>query len=304
GFARAISRRGRDLAATVHELPGLHESGAIIPVEMTLGRWTQQGVQHFSAVIHDISERKAHERELSEAKIAAEAASRAKSEFLSSMSHELRTPLNAILGFSQLLEFNPAEPLQTEQKVAVGEIHKAGKHLLDLINDVLDLSRIETGKLTLSIEDVDLADLIVESMPLAQAQADKYGVAIGADAGGHYTVRADRTRLKQVLLNLMSNGAKFNKPGGRVELTFAPRGDGRVRIAARDDGIGIPADMQERLFQPFNRIGAEGGNIEGTGIGLVIAKRLVEDMGGSIGFESTPGEGSVFWVDLPLARAE
>jgi PAS domain S-box-containing protein len=235
------------------------------------------------------------------AKEQAEAASRAKSEFLSSMSHELRTPLNAVMGFAQVLEID--EGLTEDQLDSVRTIRKSGQHLLQLINEILDLARIESGRLELSIEDVGLAELFAESGSLVTPLAAGRDVAVQfARKPSAIAVRGDRTRLNQVLVNLLSNAVKYNRRSGSVVVTALPGGDGMIRIAVADTGAGIPAEKLDQLFTPFNRLGAENTEIEGTGIGLVIAKRLIEGMGGRIGVESRAGAGSTFWFELPGAK--
>jgi PAS domain S-box-containing protein len=231
------------------------------------------------------------------------AASRAKTEFLSSMSHELRTPLNAILGFAQLLQGDPQYPLADTQRDSVGQIVKAGDHLHALIDEVLDLSRIEAGKVTLSIEAVDLAALLSECLGYVGAMAGKRDIAIHLPRGDMaHAVRADYTRLRQVVLNLLSNAIKYNVRGGRVDVTVGPAGADMVRVTVTDTGTGIPKDRRDELFRPFARLGAEFTEIEGTGIGLSLSKQLTELMGGTIGFESAPGRGSRFWINLPRAE--
>ncbi len=241
--------------------------------------------------------------ELVKARDTAEKASRAKSEFLSSMSHELRTPLNAVLGFAQLLQTEDDPPLSAAQQESVQEILSAGEHLLALINDVLDLARIESGGIQLSIEPVNLGEALAECGKLVGPVLAKHPVELDlavADCTRH-AVYADHVRLRQALLNLISNAMKYNRPGGAVTVSCLDIGGGWLRIAVSDTGAGIPPERQKDLFTAFNRLGAEGGAIEGTGIGLVITRRLVEQMGGGIGFESEPGQGSTFWIELPAA---
>ncbi len=236
--------------------------------------------------------------ELKKAKIAAEEANLAKSEFLSSMSHELRSPLNAILGFAQLMETGVPAPTPS-QKDSVDQILQAGWYLLELINEILDLARIESGKLSLSPEPVLLAELLSDCQSMIEPQAHRSGIDLHFPTPQcMWLVRADRTRLKQVLLNLLSNAVKYNRVNGRVDVRCTQVDGGRIRISVQDTGEGLAADKLAQLFQPFNRLGQEAGTQEGTGIGLVVSKRLVELMGGCIGFESSVGVGSVFWVEL------
>jgi DNA-binding response OmpR family regulator/anti-sigma regulatory factor (Ser/Thr protein kinase) len=241
--------------------------------------------------------------DLQRAKEAAEKANRAKSEFLSNMSHELRSPLNAILGFAQLME--SASPLPTAaQNENIGQILKAGWHLLALINEVLDLSVVESGKISLSLEPVALAEVISECRAMMEPQAQQAGIRLTfPDLDRFSYVRVDRTRLKQVLINLLSNAIKYNRKGGAVEVSCAASGPDRTRISIKDTGAGLPSEKLTQLFEPFNRLGQEDSDSEGTGIGLVMSKRLVELMGGEIGVESTVGTGSVFWFELSMAVA-
>ena len=251
----------------------------------------------------DITERKAAQAALLAAKDEAERANRAKSEFLSRMSHELRTPLNAVLGFGQLLESDRADPLSLLQQSRVQELLRGGRHLLSLINDVLDLASIEAGTLHLALAPVALAGLAHDCLRLMQAAADERGITLlpsaECDPGTH--VLADPTRLKQVLLNLLSNAVKYNRPGGQVQLSWHTADDGSVCTEVRDTGPGLDAHQQQRLFHAFERLDAARTEVEGTGIGLALSKWLVDLMQGRIGVHSTPGVGSVFWVSLAAA---
>ena len=231
----------------------------------------------------------------------AEKANLAKSEFLSSMSHELRSPLNAILGFAQLME--TGSPLPTPaQKASIDQILKAGWYLLELINEILDLALIESGKLSLSLEPMSLVDVMLECQAMIEPQAQKSGIRMSFPQFEiPYFVHADRTRVKQVLINLLSNAIKYNRAQGTVEVTCSASTAERIRISVQDTGEGLSPEKLAQLFQPFNRLGQEASAEEGTGIGLVVSKRLVELMGGEIGVESTVGVGSVFWIELNLA---
>ena len=255
-----------------------------------------------TAQVLDVTAQTQAELELIEAKDSAEKANNAKSEFLASMSHELRTPLNAILGFSQLLELE--KELNAKQKNNAAEIYKAGSHLLDLINDVLDLARIESGRLELSLNTVSLEKLFGECCPLVAPLAEQMGIKLHYDSEiCNDMVHADYTRLKQVVLNLLSNAIKYNRKNGSVWVDCSERNKGYTRISVRDSGHGIEPKLLPGLFESFNRMGAEAGDIEGTGIGLVISKQLIEAMGGRIDVESVVGEGSTFWIEIPHKKS-
>ncbi|MEI7610862.1 MAG: ATP-binding protein, partial [Rhodospirillaceae bacterium] len=267
-------------------------------------------LQGVFAAARDVTERRRLDQvlreknvELESAKSAAEKANLAKSEFLSSMSHELRSPLTAILGFAQLMESEAPPPTPT-QKESVGQILQAGWHLLKLIEEILDLAKVESGHVQLSKEPVLLAEVMLECRGMIEPQAQQRGIQMTfPELDIPFFVMADRTRVKQVLINLLSNAIKYNIRQGAVEVTCMPGKPGRVRVSIRDTGAGLHPEQLTQLFQEFNRLGQETGAEEGTGIGLVVAKRLVELMGGVIGVESAVGVGSVFWFELVSVAA-
>jgi signal transduction histidine kinase/ActR/RegA family two-component response regulator len=240
------------------------------------------------------------QEELERSREEASRANLAKTEFLSRMSHELRTPLNAILGFGQILEFSP---LEEDDREAVEHILTAGRHLLALINDVLDLPRIEAGTMAISLEPVQAAELASNAAALTRPMADARSIRLVVDLGGcDLFVRTDRQRCSQVLLNVLSNAVKYNFDGGEVRLGWLLAEEGTVRLTVSDTGPGIEPARQSRLFQPFDRLGAEASAVEGTGLGLAVAKQLIQAMGGDIGVQSAPGRGSTFWIDLPVTE--
>jgi len=265
-------------------------------------------LQGVFAAARDVTERKRFEHtlqennaELERARAAAEKANLTTSDFLSSMSHELRSPLNAILGFAQLMN-SDSPPPTLAQTASIDQILKAGWYLLELINEILDLAQIESGKLALSREPTSLTDVLLECQAMIEPQGEKRGIKMTfPHSSTPYFVDADRTRLKQVLINLLSNAIKYNQPNGTVVVDCTMNTPERVRVSVTDSGAGLPSEMLQQLFQPFNRLGQERGTEEGTGIGLVMSKRLVEMMGGIIGVDSTVGLGSVFWFELNSA---
>ncbi len=270
--------------------------------------WTTRGIfsskrelTEYQGVGSITTTRKQTELEILQAQRLAEEANKAKSLFLSNMSHELRTPLNSIIGFSQLLQFDEDEPLTSSQKESVDLIHKGGKHLLDLINDILDLSSIELGKVKLSVENVVLTDVIEEVLPLVKEMAARRGITITE----HYQVSkpiimADYTRVKQVLLNLLSNAIKYNHEKGSIKLQIDAL-ENTIKVTIQDTGPGISPENQKLLFKPFSRLGAEKTAIEGTGIGLSLCQGIIKSMQGNIGVQSEVGKGSQFWFTLPLS---
>ena len=267
-------------------------------------RREDDGAVTWHGYLEDVTERLGMEQAQRD-KLAAEAASRSKSEFLSHMSHELRTPLNAVLGFAQLLEIDRASPPTPAQRDKLRLIRESGTHLLRMIGDLLDLSRIETGRLALQPAPIDLQQLAGEVVAMMQAEAARAGVALAVEPPPALPrALADPTRLRQVLLNLLSNAVKYNRPGGRAWVKLHPgAGDdaGRVGVSVRDDGPGIADDELVHLFEPFFRGRRGMGAVEGAGIGLTVTRALVEAMGGRIDARSQPGAGSVFSVWLPLA---
>jgi PAS domain S-box-containing protein len=251
--------------------------------------------------IWDLTDDVRNAEQLREARSVAEAASAAKSEFLSSMSHELRTPLNAILGFAQLLQRDKKEPLSTRHTERVDQILKGGEHLLRLIDDILDLSRIEAGGISISAEPVSVPEVLEEVRKTLEPTAARANVAVAfAVPVPLPMIVADRTRFAQILMNFGSNAIKYNRAGGMMKFIVSVPGPEWVRVTVADTGIGIPVDKQAKVFQPFQRAGQETGPIEGTGIGLSITRRLAELMRGSVGFRSAPAEGSEFWVEMPI----
>ena len=260
--------------------------------------------------MRDVTERKRLDQvlreknvELESARQVADKANLAKSDFLSSMSHELRSPLNAILGFAQLMESGAPAPTPS-QRASIEQILQAGWYLLELINEILDLALIESGKLSLSLEPISLSEVLLDCQAMIEPQAQKSGIRVSfAQFEGPCFVRADRTRMKQVLVNLLSNAIKYNRAGGTIDVRFSAESPQRLRISVHDTGEGLSADKLAQLFEPFNRLGQEASAEEGTGIGLVVSKRLVELMGGDIGVQSTVGVGSVFWIELALTDA-
>ncbi|MDO9318597.1 MAG: ATP-binding protein [Gammaproteobacteria bacterium] len=249
------------------------------------------------------AERRQVESELQMAMAAAERANLAKSDFLSSMSHELRTPLSAILGFAQLMETSSPAPTPLQQR-SINQILKAGWYLLDLINEILDLALVESGKLSLSLEPMALSSIFQECQAMIEPQAQKRGISVSFPRfETPCFIHADRTRMKQILINLLSNALKYNSVNGAVIVTCNITSPERIRICVEDKGQGLSPEKLEHLFQPFNRLGQEVTGMEGTGIGLVMTKRLIELMDGVIGVESIEGSGSVFWVEVNLSEA-
>ena len=303
-LTRLVSGEARnDLPAPTRRQRLLHRHGQVLWVQMTLSvlRDASGHAQRLVAVVEDITERlKLQEAE--RGRQLAESANQAKNEFLSRMSHELRTPLNAMLGFAQLLELDRKPPLAPHQSEWTSQIQHAGWHLLEMINDTLDLSRIESGTLRLEAVAVDIVPLLRLCVAMIEPAAGRRGIQVRDQVDpAARVVKADPTRLKQVLTNLLSNAVKYNVDGGRVHVETRPGSDGGVDILVSDTGLGLSDTQVSELFQPFNRLGREHSNIEGTGIGLVISRRLAELMGGSLVANSREGAGSTFVLSLPAA---
>jgi len=299
GFEALVFKASRGIE-DIYELTYCRKDGSRFPavVSVTALRDTHDAIIGYLLIGTDNSARKQFELELHNAMAVAEKANLAKTDFLSNMSHELRSPLNAILGFAQLLE-SDATPQTLTQKESTGQILQAGWYLLNLINEILDLALVESGKLSLSLEPMSLGEVMLDCQTMIEPQAQKYGVSMSfCQMENPCYVLADRTRVKQILINLLSNAIKYNHAGGTVVVKYAVASPGRIRISVADTGPGLSAEKLAQLFQPFNRLGQEAGGEEGTGIGLVMTKRLVELMGGVISVTSVRGAGSEFRVEL------
>jgi PAS domain S-box-containing protein len=304
GFEALVYKASRGID-DVYELTYIRKDGSRFPalVSVTALRADYGDIIGYLLIGSDNSVRKRVESELNEAMAAAEKANLAKTDFLSSMSHELRTPLNAILGFAQLMETGAPAPTPG-QKRNLDQILKAGWYLLELINEILDLALIESGTVILSHEPVSLVEVMLECRAMIEPQAHKRGISMTFPKFDiPYFVQADRTRVKQVLINILFNAIKYNKPNGEVAVEYTLAPPNSIRICIRDTGAGLAPQQLALLFQPFNRLGKETSVEEGTGIGLVVTKRLVELMGGTIGAESVVGVGSMFWIELNLTTA-
>ncbi len=305
GFEALAFKASRGIEDS-YELTYIRKDGSRFPaiVSITALRDDYNDIIGYLLIGADNSIRKQVELELHDAMAVAGKANLAKSDFLSSMSHELRTPLSAILGFAQLMESGTPSPT-VSQKRSIDQILKAGWYLLELINEILDLAVIESGKLSLSLEAISLSEVMQECRAMIEAQAQRHRISVSfPQTDIHYIVKADRTRVKQILINLLSNAIKYNNVGGTVVVDCVASTPDRIRIRVTDAGAGLTPEQLTQLFQPFNRLGQEASLEEGTGIGLVVCKRLVELMGGVIGVESTVGKGSMFWFELNLTAEQ
>jgi PAS domain S-box-containing protein len=308
----AIRKVLRENKVTNYELTARARDGreTVVSFNATTFYDRERRLQGVFAAARDMTEQKRSDRDLkqmnvglADATLAAEKANLAKTDFLSSMSHELRSPLNAILGFAQLMEHSTPPPGKIES-ARIAQILQAGWYLLKLINEILDLAGIESGQVSLSWETISLSEIMFESRAMMEIQASQRGITMVFPTFQEpIWVSADRTRLKQIVINLLSNAIKYNSANGSVVVTCETSAPGRIRIGVRDTGAGISPDKVSQLFQPFNRLGQEMGAVAGTGIGLVVTKRLVELMRGSLGVESTIGAGSTFWCELASAEA-
>ena len=306
----AVARVLRESKVTNYELTALARDGrqTVVSYNATTFYDRDRKLQGVFAAARDVTERKQFEDalqetngELEQARAAAEKANRAKSEFLSSMSHELRTPLNAVLGFAQLMASEVPPPPPSQQR-SIDQILKGGWYLLRLINEILDLAMIESGKVTMSQESMSLGEVLQDCRGMIEPQATRRALTLHfPQRDDSVFIHADRTRVKQVLINLLSNAIKYNRDGGSVTVQCELSAGNRVKVSVRDTGLGLAPEQVAQLFQPFNRLGQEGSAEEGTGIGLVVTKRLVELMGGKLGVDSVLGEGTVFWVEFDAA---
>ena len=299
---RFIETKQSDVLGNMREVLAQKKDGTVFPITAAVSAFLWEDEYIFTGIIRDITQEKEMENSLILAKEQAEKASKAKSEFLSSMSHELRTPLNAILGFSELLRTNTINPLASEQLEEVNFIHSSGKHLLVLINEVLELSAIENRRVKLIIEPIKISDVIEESLSLINSIENTTASVINVVAADDLYVHADGTKLKQILVNLISNAIKYNRDHGTITISWEETKYNQGKINVEDTGIGIAKNKQYAVFDAFNRLGHENSVIEGTGIGLLVTKELVELMDGNINFESKEGEGSNFWIELPLSE--
>ncbi len=283
------------------DLLGRRKDGSLFPMELSVSPLNIEGVRSFVGVARDITARKQSESLLREAKNDAESANQAKSEFLASMSHELRTPLNAILGFAQFMQYDPGNPLTEKQQDSVGNIVHGGEHLLELVNQVLELNQIEAGSMFLSIGAFSPRSEFDACLAMILHRAEKEGLTLidKTKDTDFPDLWSDKSKLKQALLNLLSNAVKYNRPGGSVTLSCERQPNKLLRISVDDTGEGIPLDKIDNLFKPFDRLGREAHKIEGTGIGLYITKQIVEMLGGDIGFSNHEGVGATFWIDIP-----
>lgn len=297
-ISKFIRKEKKTVLGMTRELLAKRKDKTIFPVDIALDEMIINDERMFTGIIRDITERKESEQNIIKAKEEAEHANQTKSEFLSNMSHELRTPLNAILGFGQVIQLDESLPEQV--KLNVDDILEGGNHLLKLINEILDLSKVEAGHIDLSLEPIEYNSLITECISLINPIAIQNQIQIiNSPSLKEIIFRGDKTRIKQVIVNLLSNAIKYNRIGGQVNIDVTQPNNELYKISITDTGAGIKEENMSGLFEAFNRLDASNTSIEGTGIGLVITKRLVELMGGNIGVQSEYGVGSTFWIQMP-----
>ena len=301
-LARYKEKDAHHIIGISRDVQGQRKDGSTFPMDIALNDVNIRGKQIFTAVIRDISERKEAEAKIIASKDKAEKANRVKTEFLNSMSHELRTPLNAIIGFSELLSLQKS--IDPMLQVQVTHIRQAGSNLLAQVENILNLNQIEEGKVNVVLETFSLSTLLDECSTLIKPLSERFGTQLKFKENCYLNeIQADRNLLKQVLLNLLSNAVRYTKAGGEVLLSTDEYNEEGLKIIVKDNGPGIDKIRLDNLFEPFNRLGLEGSNISGVGIGLLISKKLTELMGGTLGVKSVLGEGSQFWISLPHARS-
>ncbi len=304
GLSRAVGSTELVLGGETVEVVGLRKDGSEVPIELSISRWIVQDRVMFTAIIRDVSQRKAFETSLMDARAAAEKADRAKSEFLSSMSHELRTPLNAILGFGQLLELQNHEINSESLRQAPTHVVTAGRQLLRMIDSLLDLTNVEAGLVEFDSTTLDPNRLIEEVAAEIKVLADARDIALSQEKQANALIEADRERLIQVVEQFLTNAIKFSHPSGVIEFGTYEHSPNRIRLYVRDYGRGISEELHTEMFQIFNRADHSTSHIAGAGVGLFVARKLVEAMDGEIGFQSREGEGSTFFADFPIVDAD
>jgi len=301
-YVRSHIRTGEQKIIGVgREVEGLRANGEKFPIHLSVSRMIVGDTTFFAGIIRDITEQRAAIQEIIEAKEAAEVANKAKTSFLNSVGHELRTPLNAVIGFSQMLLFDPSSRLTEKQREYLNDITASGELLLQLVSQILDLSSIEAGRVELTVEDLDVRDIVRECLGISRAMAEKKDVAMidEVSEGGPLMIRSDALSLKRVIINLLSNAVKYSDNGQTVTVRAEENSGKMIRLYVCDNGPGIARDQFERIFEPFDRLGREALTIEGTGIGLTIVRHLMDVLGGRVGLTSEVGEGSSFWIELP-----
>ena len=288
------------------DVQAIKKDGTLFPIHLGISKVNVGDDITYIATIHDLTERAHFEKDLQSAKEIAEKANEAKSEFLGRVSHELRTPMNAILGFTQLLQRDRRSSLNNDQKEYVENVYSAGNHLLELINEVLDLSRIETGNIKLALEVIDIIPIVDNVISISKPLADEQGISIDYMKTPEKScfTEIDPLRFKQIIFNIISNAIKYNKPNGSVTVSYEKQENGKMRLGVKDTGRGVPENEKFKIFDPFERLNIGPEDIKGTGIGLTISKQLIELMNGEIGFESTVGVGSFCYIDLPIVEKE